>query len=317
MRVEPLKEDFAAEVFVIVASVCSDIREKHAMRRAQDLLEIKGVPYEVVDLSNGEALEMELGPEMRDAVGRAVEARKANNLALPLVFVDGTCLGNDLDLQELEDDGLLTGMVAHQLVPPACPWGENIQDLEDEPDVESTGDTVTPPSSPSGTGTAEPSTFRDRESSSWRHFSRDDLVADEGEVTACVNERAFALPPRSGSFGRYPLECEMPTEAMDRDAGCHRTSDGAGTPGRLREFQTLVTMIQQRRRTRRATLSAQLPQPSPSGRRSSAVMHFLSLLTGGCMAVSTFPCSPCDGDGAGPCGGNAFRTTVVDACGDR
>ena len=55
----PPKDEYTAEVVVLVTSLGARRKAFNSSRRAVDLLDIKGVPYRIVDLASRECLEGE------------------------------------------------------------------------------------------------------------------------------------------------------------------------------------------------------------------------------------------------------------------
>lgn len=105
----PPKSCFLADVVILVTSLEAN-RRARAGRRAMDLLEIKGVPFRVVDLANREWLNSESQGVVKAAVDLINSARCGRD-SRPQIFVNGVCVGSDQELQDLEDEGTLVGML--------------------------------------------------------------------------------------------------------------------------------------------------------------------------------------------------------------
>lgn len=83
-----------AEVTIYTTPVCP------YCHRAKGLLEAKGVAYQEIDLSADPAL-------------RAEVSRRAGMRTVPMIFIDGECIGGCDDLYALDRAGKLDGMLGH------------------------------------------------------------------------------------------------------------------------------------------------------------------------------------------------------------
>mmetsp|Transcript_85791 Transcript_85791/g.195571 ORF Transcript_85791/g.195571 Transcript_85791/m.195571 type:complete len:194 (-) Transcript_85791:258-839(-) len=127
-RVEELLPDegYTAEVVLIVTSLGAKRQQHMASRRAADLLEIKRCHYKVIDVNkdtgpNTDAekaclVALKDGGKLK-APEDTGDAETADAFHLPQVFIDGHNMGDDTDLQNLEDDGLLSDILTRNKCP--------------------------------------------------------------------------------------------------------------------------------------------------------------------------------------------------------
>jgi len=107
----PPKDEYTAEVVVLVTSLGARRKAFNSSRRAVDLLDIKGVPYRIVDLASRECLEGESKAIAQAAVHCVSLVKEGGEPILPQIFIDGKYIGTDVELQELEDEEQLTALL--------------------------------------------------------------------------------------------------------------------------------------------------------------------------------------------------------------
>ena len=123
VKVRPL-EEYQAEVVVLITTLGTKRSEYNAGKRVRDLLEIKRAHHKIVDFNRDAR---QIAAEMQ---GRAIQKltletskyRKLHtdsddDLVLPQVFIDGLYIGDECDLQGLEDDGYLTHLLRRENCP--------------------------------------------------------------------------------------------------------------------------------------------------------------------------------------------------------
>lgn len=117
VRVPP-NPRYVAEVLVLRSSLGAKRRELNAGRAVLGLLEVKRVHCKVIDLNTDARAGFEDGEN--EALQKLKDLGRLNkegegDLALPLVFIDGWRVGNNYDLQNLEDNGVLGRILRREL----------------------------------------------------------------------------------------------------------------------------------------------------------------------------------------------------------
>lgn len=106
---------YGAEVVVLLTTLGAKRTEFNAGKRVRDLLEIKKVHHKVVDF-NRDARQAGSGEAENQAIQKLMVLGKLqtgenDDLILPQIFIDGQYIGDAVELQGLEDDGFLEGIL--------------------------------------------------------------------------------------------------------------------------------------------------------------------------------------------------------------
>jgi hypothetical protein len=114
IRVTP-DPKYSAEVVVLCTSLGAKRTEFNAGKRARDLLEIKRVHHKVVDF-NRDARQAGTGEAENKAIHKLwgenkLQKGENDDLILPQIFIDGNYIGDAYELQGLEDDEFLEGIL--------------------------------------------------------------------------------------------------------------------------------------------------------------------------------------------------------------
>jgi len=114
VRVSP-DPKYSAEVVVLLTTLGAKRTEFNAGKRARDLLEIKRVHHKIVDF-NRDARQAGTGEAENQAIQKLMVEGKLqtgenDDLILPQIFIDGRYMGDANDLQGLEDDAALDGIL--------------------------------------------------------------------------------------------------------------------------------------------------------------------------------------------------------------
>mmetsp|Transcript_149576 Transcript_149576/g.260978 ORF Transcript_149576/g.260978 Transcript_149576/m.260978 type:complete len:185 (+) Transcript_149576:123-677(+) len=117
IRVPPDPE-FTAEVVILLTTLGAARKEYNAGKRARDLLEIKRVHHKIIDF-NRDARQAGGGEPENAAIKKLTELDKLKtgadgDLVLPQIFIDGEYIGDATDLQGLEDDRQLDGILRRE-----------------------------------------------------------------------------------------------------------------------------------------------------------------------------------------------------------
>ncbi|KFG46218.1 hypothetical protein TGDOM2_249550, partial [Toxoplasma gondii GAB2-2007-GAL-DOM2] len=105
----------AAEIIVILSSLCVRRQAMFNSERLKNLMSCKGVIYYIVDANN--AVADDKSPDMRllrrwkrQRILRNAPHTHHGGILIPQVLVDGQSIGSYGEVQQLEDDGLLTAI---------------------------------------------------------------------------------------------------------------------------------------------------------------------------------------------------------------
>eukprot|EP00929_Paragymnodinium_shiwhaense_P008641 TRINITY_DN112598_c0_g1_i1.p1 TRINITY_DN112598_c0_g1~~TRINITY_DN112598_c0_g1_i1.p1 ORF type:complete len:193 (+),score=49.56 TRINITY_DN112598_c0_g1_i1:100-678(+) len=117
IRVPP-DPTYTVEVVILLTTLGAKRTEYNAGKRARDLLEIKRVHCKCVDF-NRDARQAGADDVQNQAIQtlmmqNKLQTSEEDDLILPQVFVDGQYVGGVEDLQALEDDGCLTGVLKRE-----------------------------------------------------------------------------------------------------------------------------------------------------------------------------------------------------------
>jgi len=106
-----------SEVVVLLTSLGAKRTEFNAGRRICDLLETKRVHRKILDLNKDVQLDETVAKSFQRLVERdqVLTSEDESDLCLPQIFIDGCYAGGDLELQNLEDDGLLGRILRRQV----------------------------------------------------------------------------------------------------------------------------------------------------------------------------------------------------------
>jgi hypothetical protein len=114
VRVTP-DPKYSAEVVVLLTTLGAKRTEFNAGKRARDLLEIKRAHHKIIDF-NRDARQAGTGEAENKAIHKLMVQEKLqkgenDDLILPQIFIDGNYIGDANELQGLEDDELLEGIL--------------------------------------------------------------------------------------------------------------------------------------------------------------------------------------------------------------
>merc|ERR1719161_2318032 len=120
IRIRP-DERYIAEVVILLTTLGAKRAEFNAGKRARDLLEIKRVHHKIVDF-NRDARHQGDGEAENRAIQMLMDENKLqtgedDDLVLPQVFVDGIYIGDADEIQGLEDDSQLDGVLMRKICP--------------------------------------------------------------------------------------------------------------------------------------------------------------------------------------------------------
>ena len=123
-KVPPLPE-YTAEVVLLITSLGVKRREFNTSRQVMDMLEIVRCHYKVIDFNidtGGHEFGGGSKPDL-DTVRKLYQSHRVKQnaedgmISLPQVLIDGVNIGDHVDLQALEDDGLLDGILKQEICP--------------------------------------------------------------------------------------------------------------------------------------------------------------------------------------------------------
>eukprot|EP00921_Rhytidocystis_pertsovi_P007940 GHVQ01013128.1.p1 GENE.GHVQ01013128.1~~GHVQ01013128.1.p1 ORF type:complete len:682 (+),score=118.64 GHVQ01013128.1:697-2742(+) len=114
-----IDKDVCAEVVLVVTSLGAVRQQYYAALRAQHFLDCKGIDYYVIDINQ------DIGQDLPDTqlfsawnrrgllmhTKRKNDQNHATHVLIPQVLVDGVPLGDDISLQDLEDEGDLDWII--------------------------------------------------------------------------------------------------------------------------------------------------------------------------------------------------------------
>lgn len=113
-----------AQVILICTSLGSIRRQFFSSRRAKQLLDCKGIPYFVIDANRDVSQGANLKDQilLQDWTARqllAYDGGENSKFTIPQVLIDGVAIGNEIALQDMEEDGDLDWAFARAACP-AC-----------------------------------------------------------------------------------------------------------------------------------------------------------------------------------------------------
>ena len=119
---------YTAEVVILITSLGVKRKEYNTSRRVMDLLEVMRCHYKLIDFNidtGGDDYGSGSKPDL-DIVRNLYQSHRVKQdsrdgmISLPQVLIDGVNIGDHIDLQALEDDGLLDGMLRREICPQCC-----------------------------------------------------------------------------------------------------------------------------------------------------------------------------------------------------